>query len=186
MGMPGEELRQKLAEKVKAKIKDVPDFPKPGIIFKDITPVLGDGKLFREIIDFWADHYRGKIDFVAGIESRGFIFGAPLASQLGVGFVPIRKKGKLPGETFQVSYGLEYGSDQLEIKRDAFKGSPSHRVLIVDDLLATGGTARAGVELVRRAGGTVIGLQFLVNLSFLPGAELLERSNLPFDWLVSY
>jgi adenine phosphoribosyltransferase len=177
---------QILAQRVKSKIRDIPDFPQPGIIFKDITPVLKDGKLLGDIVREWGEFYRGKVDFIAGIESRGFIFGAPLATYLGIGFVPIRKEGKLPAETCKVRYGLEYGCDVLEIHLDAFSDSPSKRVLVVDDLLATGGTATAGVQLVEIAGGEVVGVQFLVELSFLPGGECLKNAGIPYRALVSY
>ena len=142
-------------------------------MFKDITPVLQDPDAFREVIDRMLDYARAqRVDVVAGIESRGFIFSAPMAYQLGAGFVPVRKLGKLPAETLTVEYALEYGSNTLEIHRDAVK--PGQRVLIVDDLLATGGTVRGTIELVERLQGDVIALAFLVELEFLKGRERLQ------------
>ena len=155
---------------LKRLIRDVPDFPKPGIVFKDITTLLRQPDAFRTVIDRFVERYRGeKIDLVLGIESRGFILGPPVAYMLGAGFVPVRKPGKLPAETVGEVYSLEYGSDGLEIHSDAVE--PGQSVLIVDDLLATGGTARAAVALVRRLGGTVVGLAFLIELDFLNGRE---------------
>jgi adenine phosphoribosyltransferase len=154
---------------LKAYIRDVPDFPKPGIIFKDITPLLADGEAFRVIVDGIADRYRGRVDIILGIESRGFIIGAAVAYALHAGLAVVRKPGKLPAQTFAARYELEYGSDALEIHRDAF-GHPC-RVLIVDDLLATGGTAGAAVELVQRLGGAVVACAFIVELSALNGRE---------------
>ena len=154
-------------------IRDVPDFPKPGILFKDITPVLGDVRAMDEIIEQMAAYARTRdVDVVAGIESRGFLFGTPLALRLGVGFVPIRKLGKLPADTVQVEYALEYGTNTVEIHRDALQ--PGQRVLIVDDLLATGGTAGAATQLVQALGAEVAGFSFLVELQFLHGRRALE------------
>jgi adenine phosphoribosyltransferase len=156
-----------------AMIRDVPDFPKKGVLFKDITTLLRDPQGFREAVDALAALFSGvEVDIVAAIESRGFVFGAPLAYKLGAGFVPIRKPGKLPAETASIEYSLEYGSNRLEIHLDAI--TPGQRVLLVDDLLATGGSARAAVALVERLGGVVIGLAFLVELGFLDGAEQLQ------------
>jgi adenine phosphoribosyltransferase len=161
-----------LDARLRAAIRDVPDFPKPGIVFKDITPVLLDVSLFREVTDAMADAARGLgVTHVVGIESRGFIFGAPVAQALGAGFVPMRKPGKLPGTTVRESYALEYGSDTLEVHADAFAGSSA--VLIVDDVLATGGTAAAAARLVERAGGRVVSLSFLMELEFLGGRARL-------------
>jgi adenine phosphoribosyltransferase len=160
------------AEDLRAKIREIPDFPKPGILFYDITTLLKDPAGFREAIDLMLEPYRGeKIDVVVGMESRGFIFSAPMAYQLGAGFVPVRKLGKLPAEVISVEYALEYGSNTLEIHRDAIE--PGQRVLIVDDLLATGGTVRGTIELVERLRGEVVGLAFLVELQFLKGRERL-------------
>ena len=159
-------------EHLKAKIRHVPDFPKPGILFYDITTLLCDAQGFRDTVDALAAPYMGEdIDQVVGIESRGFILGAAVANALGCGFVPIRKPGKLPAATHQESYILEYGSDALEIHQDACGNN--QRILVVDDVLATGGTARAAVDLVRRAGGKLIGAAFLIELDFLNGRSKL-------------
>jgi adenine phosphoribosyltransferase len=158
--------------RIRAAIRDIPDFPKPGIIFKDITPVLANPDLFGLVIKGFVDRYRPlRIDTVAAMESRGFIFGAPLAAQIGAGFVPLRKHGKLPHTTLAESFTLEYGAETLEIHTDAI--GKSNRVLIIDDLLATGGTAAAAVSLVEKAGGRVVEVAFLVELSFLKGRERL-------------
>ena len=158
-------------DEIKSYIRDIPDFPKPGIVFKDITPLVGDGPAFRAVVDHIADRYRGKIDVVLGIESRGFIVGAAVAYHLGVGLALVRKPGKLPYDRYTASYELEYGSDTLEIHRDAF-GHPC-RVLVVDDLLATGGTASAAIELVRRLDGEVVACAFIIELGFLNGRKRL-------------
>ena len=153
-------------------IREVPDFPKKGILFKDITTLLKDAAAFRTAIDLLTDSFRGdRVDVVVGMESRGFILGAPLAYNLGAAFVPVRKLGKLPSETLRVQYALEYGTNTLEIHKDAIQ--PNQRVLIVDDLLATGGTVAATIELVRRLGGEVIALAFLIELLFLGGRKYL-------------
>lgn len=162
-----------LARDLRAAIRDVPDFPKPGILFKDITPVLKDAALFGRTCDALATPWRSAgITHVLAIESRGFIFGAPAALALGAAFVPLRKPGKLPHETVRETYALEYGTDALEAHRDAL-GSGA-RVLIVDDLLATGGTAAAAVRLAERLGGTVSGLSVVISLDFLPWQEALK------------
>ena len=154
-------------------IRDIPDFPRPGIIFKDITPLLGNGELFAKTIDLLADRYRGqRIDTVLGIESRGFIVGSALAYRLGAGFCIVRKPGKLPYETHRASYELEYGTDTLEIHIDAIR--PQARVLIADDLIATGGTAEATAQLVSKLGGTVVECVFVIELAFLKGREKLK------------
>jgi adenine phosphoribosyltransferase len=158
-----------------AHIRDIPDFPKPGILFKDITPLLANGPALRWTVDHFAERYRGSIDMVLGIESRGFIIGSAVAYALGVGLALVRKRGKLPAETFSAEYELEYGKDILEIHRDAF-GHPC-RVLILDDLLATGGTAAAAVELVQRLQGEVIECAFVIELEFLNGKERLKPSS---------
>ena len=150
-------------------IRDIPDFPKPGILFRDITPLLANGPALRWTIDHLADRYRGSVDVVLGIESRGFIIGSALAYALGVGIAIVRKPGKLPFEKFSAEYDLEYGKDVLEIHRDAF-GHPT-RVLLVDDLLATGGTAGAAINLVERLKGEIVECAFLIELSFLKGRE---------------
>jgi len=151
-------------------VRDVPDYPQPGVMFKDITPLLADGAAFAAAIDALAGIY-GPVDKVAGIEARGFVLAAPVACRLGAGFVPIRKKGKLPGATFPQEYDLEYGTATVEVLTDAFE--PSERVLVIDDVLATGGTARAAAELVRQAGAEVAGLAVLLELAFLNGRAKL-------------
>jgi adenine phosphoribosyltransferase len=157
---------------LKKAIRDVPDFPKPGIIFKDITPILNDPKLFRAAIDIFAKRHRDKgIRKIAVIDARGFLFGSALAYKLKAGVVPIRKKGKLPYQTYEESYDLEYGSATLAIHVDAF--TPGEPVLLVDDLLATGGTALASAKLIERAGGKVEEIDFLIELGFLKGREKL-------------
>ena len=159
---------------LRALVRDVPDFPKKGIIFKDITPLLKNGSALRFACDQLAENFRGlKIDQVVGIESRGFIFSPVLAYQLGAGFVPVRKKGKLPAAKEAVFYSLEYGQDSLEVHLDAV--SVGTQVVIVDDLLATGGTAEAVIRLVEKLGGIVLGLAFLVELTFLKGRERLKN-----------
>jgi len=157
---------------LRARIREVPDFPKPGILFYDITTLLREPAAFAEVIDRMADAVKGeRIDLVVGMESRGFIFAAPLAYKLGAGFVPVRKLGKLPAETIEVEYDLEYGTATLEIHRDAI--TAGQRVLIVDDLLATGGTVLGTIELVRRLGGEIAGLSFMVELTALGGRDRL-------------
>jgi adenine phosphoribosyltransferase len=150
-------------------VRDVPDYPQPGVLFKDITPLLGDAGAFKAVVDALVDQLEGGVDKVVGVEARGFILAAPVAYRLGAGFVPVRKAGKLPAETFAESYALEYGEATLEVHTDAF--APGDRVLLIDDVLATGGTAAATAELVRRAGGTVVGLSVLIELSFLHGRD---------------
>ena len=160
-----------MSDRLKALIRDVPDFPKPGIVFKDIAPVLSDAQGLAEAVRVMAEPFRGNVDVVVGIESRGFIFGAPMAIELGVGFVPVRKPGKLPGATRSVSYELEYGSDSLEIQSDAI--AEGQRIALVDDLLATGGTVAAALQLLAGSGGTVAGVSFLIELGFLGGRDRL-------------
>ena len=161
-------------------VRDVPDYPQAGVVFKDITPLLADGKAFAAVIEALAETY-GPVDKVAGIEARGFIFAAPVACRLGAGFVPIRKKGKLPGVTFAQEYNLEYGTATIEVLTDAF--APGERVLVIDDVLATGGTARATADLVQRAGAQVTGLAVLLELSFLNGRARL--ADLPVSALLT-
>lgn len=162
---------------LKSKIRDIPDFPKPGIVFKDITTLLEDPKSFRLSIDILAKHYENKkIDKVVGIEARGFIFGAALAYALNAGFVIVRKSGKLPYKTRKQTYELEYGTDEIEIHDDAI--SHKDRVLMVDDLLATGGTMAASAELISKMGGQIVGISFLIELSFLNGRDKLQGYNI--------
>jgi adenine phosphoribosyltransferase len=160
-----------LADLIASRLRDIPDFPVPGVVFKDITPLLADGEVFGTVVRDIADRRRGSIDLVVGIEARGFIFGAAVAHELGIGFVPVRKAGKLPGRTRSVSYDLEYGSASIEIHEDSFVGG--ERVLLVDDVLATGGTAAAAWDLLEGAGALVAGFEALVELDFLHGRERL-------------
>ncbi|MFB4312207.1 adenine phosphoribosyltransferase [Actinomadura sp. GTD37] len=161
-----------LVKLIQERIRDIPDYPKPGVMFKDITPLLADHVAFAGVVDSIVNHHgRGTIDKIVGIEARGFIVAAPVAYHFGAGFVPVRKKGKLPAETRAETYDLEYGTETIEIHSDAFE--EGDRVLIVDDVLATGGTARAAAELVRRCGGEVAGLSVLLELSFLHGRDKL-------------
>ena len=164
-------------EQIEALIRDVPDFPEPGIVYKDITPVLADPIAFSTIIDMIVVHFgRGNVDKVVGIEARGFILGAPVAYHFGAGVIPVRKKGKLPHETLEEEYALEYGTATLEIHKDAV--TPGERVLVVDDVLATGGTAAAAVSLVERIGGKVCGIATLIELDFLHGRDKLVDHDL--------
>lgn len=160
-----------LAARVSNVIRDIPDFPKPGVLFKDITPVLLEPALFCEVLAWMAEGW-GPVDRIAAMESRGFLFGAPLVERLSAGLVLARKRGKLPYATIAVDYALEYGAATLEMHVDSIR--PGDRVLVVDDLLATGGTANATIQLVRKAGGTVIGCCFLVELGFLSGRDKID------------
>ncbi|HTR63791.1 MAG TPA: adenine phosphoribosyltransferase [Candidatus Binataceae bacterium] len=162
-------------EELKSLIRDVPDFPKPGILFRDITPLLRNARAFAQIIDLMAERFLGSVDVVLGIESRGFIIGAPVAYRLGVGFTIARKPGKLPYDTIDESYDLEYGSASLQMHRDGI--THGSRVLIVDDLLATGGTASASIKLAQKMGGHVIGCSFIIELNALGGRTRLEPVN---------
>jgi len=165
-------MNEKLS-RLRSLIRDVPDFPHEGIVFKDITPLLGDEVGFSSVIDMIVVHFgRGNVDKVVGIEARGFILASPVAYHFGAGFVPVRKADKLPWETESQEYELEYGKETLEIHKDAFERG--ERVLIVDDVLATGGTARATAELVERLGGNVMGIACLIELSFLKGREQIQ------------
>jgi adenine phosphoribosyltransferase len=165
-----------MANRLSCAIRDIPDFPVKGIIFKDITPILHDIVLFNDIIAVTADKYKGyKIDKIAGIESRGFLFGMPLALKMNIPFVPIRKKGKLPAKTVSVSYDLEYGTATIEIHVDALK--KGENVLIIDDLLATGGTTNAAIKLVEQIGGKVSAAAFVLELAFLHGRDNIENKN---------
>ncbi len=163
-----------MASDLKSMIRDIPDFPKKGILFKDVTPLLSDPASFREAVDLMADNYRNThIDLVVGIEARGFIIGAALAYRLGAGIILVRKPGKLPYKTHKTIYELEYGADSLEVHQDSIL--PKQKVLIADDLLATGGTMNAVVDLVEKMKGDIVGSAFLVELSFLNGRERLSR-----------
>ncbi|MFP4660742.1 MAG: adenine phosphoribosyltransferase [Halanaerobiales bacterium] len=162
---------------LKSVIRNIPDFPKKGIIFKDITTLLKNPDAFREAINLMANHYKDyDFDYIVGIEARGFIVGAPMAIQMGKGFIPIRKPGKLPGETISMRYELEYGSNEIEIHKDAIR--PGDKVLIIDDLLATGGTVAAAVKMIKELGGKLQGIGFLLELSFLNGRELLKGEDI--------
>jgi adenine phosphoribosyltransferase len=170
-------------EILRARVRDIPDFPKPGILFRDLTPLMADGSAMRHTIELLAERLAAhKPQLVVAVESRGFIFGAPVAAMLGVGFVPVRKRGKLPHRTAQRSYALEYGSDTLEIHADAFVAGA--QVAIVDDLLATGGTAQATIELVHDLGGLVAGAAFVVELAGLSGRQRLYGA--PIESLIVY
>ena len=160
---------------VKSKIRDVKDFPKEGIIFRDITTALKDAETLKVIVDYLCDQFKDtKIDYIAGIESRGFILGMPMAYKMGIGFVPVRKPNKLPAATYSQEYALEYGTDKIEIHQDAFPQGAS--VLVVDDLLATGGTAEAACKLVKKAGANLVGTAFLIELTALNGRKKLTDS----------
>lgn len=164
-------------EEIKSKIRAVPDFPKPGIMFRDITTLLKDPSGLKDVMKYFSIRYKGrKIDKVVGIESRGFILGATLAYMLGIGFIPVRKANKLPAHTRRIDYALEYGTDTLEIHSDAI--IPGERVLLVDDLLATGGTAKAAAQLIESLGGIVVECAFLIKLSELKGEEKLNEYNI--------
>ena len=157
-------------------IRDIPDFPKPGIIFKDITTLLNNKKAFKLLMDHLEERYKSyNLDYIAGIDSRGFIFGAPLADRLGIGFVPVRKKGKLPSTTICEKYKLEYGFDEVEIHLDAFNEEVGARVLLIDDLIATGGTAVASAKLVKDTKAELVEVCFLMNLEFLQGVPKVEK-----------
>lgn len=166
-------MDEEIITDVKNKIRNVPDFPKKGIIFRDITTALKDAKILPVMVDYLCDQFKDvKIDYIAGIESRGFIFGMPMAYKIQAGFVPIRKPNKLPAETYSQSYELEYGTDTIEVHKDAFPASAN--VLIVDDLLATGGTAEAACKLVKKTGANLAGIAFLIELEDLNGREKLK------------
>lgn len=168
---------------LRTKIRHVPDFPKPGILFYDITTLLNDPQGFRDMIEALAAPFLDKgIEQVVGIESRGFILGAPVANRLNAGFVPIRKPGKLPSKTYREDYALEYGTDCLEIHHDAFQ--PGHKVLLVDDVLATGGTAKAASGLIRQLGGDLVGIAFLIELAALGGRQKLD--SIPLHSVLTY
>jgi adenine phosphoribosyltransferase len=162
-----------ILEQLAEAVRNVPDYPKPGILFKDITTVIRHPRLFDQTLTLMTEAVKGlAVDYVVGIEARGFIFGAPLADRLKAGFVPIRKRGKLPAKTLSYNYALEYGIDTIQLHEGAIE--PNARVLIVDDLLATGGTAAASAELVKEAGGLVVGYSFMIELDFLEGRKALD------------
>ncbi len=174
-----------IKERIADAIRDVPDFPKPGIMFKDITPVLEDAILCKDIVEEFVNQYKNtQVDAVAGVESRGFLFGMPLAIALGVPFITIRKKGKLPYKTVSYKYDLEYGSAEIEVHQDSIK--KEWNVLIHDDLLATGGTAAATAELIKMEGASIAGFSFLVELAFLDGAEKLKPYANKISNLITY
>lgn len=164
-------------DSLRAAVRDVPDFPQPGIVFKDITPVLADGPLFRGAIDLMCEGLReAGVSKVMGIDARGFIFAGAVADRLGIGFIPVRKKGKLPWQTVGTGYDLEYGSNHIELHSDAV--APGERVWLIDDVLATGGTAAAAADLVRQLGGSLAGMTFFIELSFLDGRKRLPAGPL--------
>lgn len=173
-----------LIQEISEAVRNIPDYPKVGILFKDITTVIGDARLFKATLDLMTEQLKSLAPvIVVGIEARGFIFGAPLAERLNAGFVPIRKKGKLPGKTISYNYALEYGVDTIQLHEGAIPAGA--RVLIVDDLLATGGTAAAAAELVQQAGGVVVGYGFMIELDFLEGRKMLSPT-IPVESLLHY
>jgi adenine phosphoribosyltransferase len=177
--------REDTVESLKKLVRTIPDYPKPGIMFRDVTTLMRDGEGFRASIAALAEPYAGaKINAVAGIEARGFVFGAAVAEKLGVGFIPIRKKGKLPWTTIGQQYTLEYGVDTIEIHLDAVR--TGERILIVDDLIATGGTAEAAVKLVSRIGGVIVGAAFVIDLPELGGVKLLEKHGVKSHCLMAF
>ena len=178
-------MDQRLLTDLKAAIRSIPDYPKPGIVFRDITTLLGDARAFRRAVDELVHPFAGgRIDKVAGIEARGFILGGAVAHQLSSGFVPIRKKGKLPHETVRIAYSLEYGTDEMEIHVDAI--APGERVVLVDDLIATGGTAVAAVNLLRQIGANVVAACFVIDLPDLGGAQKLRELDVNVRTLMSF
>jgi adenine phosphoribosyltransferase len=178
-------MDQRLITDLKASIRTIPDYPKPGIMFRDITTLLGDARAFRRAVDELVHPYAGgKVDKIAGIEARGFILGGAVAHQLSTGFVPIRKKGKLPHQTVSIAYSLEYGVDEMEMHADAI--GQEERVILVDDLIATGGTAVAAVNLLRRIGAALVGACFIIDLPDLGGAEKLRALGVEVRTLMSF
>ncbi|ACM27208.1 adenine phosphoribosyltransferase [Agrobacterium sp. SHOUNA12C] len=174
-----------IASELAASIRSIPDYPKPGIIFRDITTMLGDAKAFRRAVDALVQPYAGtKIDKVAGMEARGFILGGAVAHQLSAGFVPIRKKGKLPHDIVRIAYSLEYGVDEMEMHRDAV--NPGEKVILVDDLIATGGTAVGATQLLRQIGAEVVAACFVIDLPDLGGRKKLEALDVPVHTLVEF
>jgi adenine phosphoribosyltransferase len=178
-------MDQRLMTDLKSTIRSIPDYPRPGVVFRDITTLLGDARAFRRTVDELVQPWPGaKIDKIAGIEARGFILGGAVAHQLSAGFVPIRKKGKLPHETVRVAYSLEYGIDEMEMHRDAI--TPGDRVILVDDLIATGGTAAGAVQLLRNLGADVVAAVFVIDLPELGGAERLRGMGLTVRTLMAF
>ena len=178
-------MDQRLLTDLKASIRSIPDYPKPGVVFRDITTLLGDARAFRRAVDELVHPFAGgRIDKVAGIEARGFILGGAVAHQLSAGFVPIRKKGKLPHETVRIAYSLEYGVDEMEIHTDAI--GQGERVILVDDLIATGGTAVAATQLLRQIGANIVAACFIIDLPDLGGAEKLRDIGVDVRSLVSF
>ncbi|HEX8047633.1 adenine phosphoribosyltransferase [Rhizobium sp.] len=174
-----------IASELAASIRSIPDYPKPGIIFRDITTMLGDAKAFRRAVDALVQPYAGtKIDKIAGMEARGFILGGAVAHQLSAGFVPIRKKGKLPHDIVRIAYSLEYGVDEMEMHRDAV--NPGEKVILVDDLIATGGTAVGATQLLRQIGAEVVAACFVIDLPDLGGRKKLEALDVPVHTLVEF
>ena len=178
-------MDQRLTTDLKSTIRSIPDYPRPGVVFRDITTLLGDARAFRRTVDELVQPWPGsKIDKIAGIEARGFILGGAVAHQLSAGFVPIRKKGKLPHETVRVAYSLEYGIDEMEMHRDAI--TPGDRVILVDDLIATGGTAAGAVQLLRNLGADVVAAVFVIDLPELGGAERLRGMDVTVRTLMAF
>ena len=178
-------MKPSIEDTLLASIRTIPDYPKPGVMFRDITTLLGNARAFRRAVDELVHPYAGqKVDKIAGVEARGFILGGAMAHQLSAGFVPIRKKGKLPHETVRVAYSLEYGIDEMEMHRDAV--APGDKVILVDDLIATGGTADAAIELIRRSGGEIVAAAFIVDLPELGGAARLKAKDVDVHTLVSF
>lgn len=178
-------MQSTLEQTLRNAIRTIPDYPKPGILFRDITTLLGNARAFRRAIDELVQPYAGtKVDQIAGIEARGFILGGAMAHQLSAGFVPIRKKGKLPHETVRIAYSLEYGVDEMEIHVDAVK--PGEKVILVDDLIATGGTAEGAVKLLRQIGAEIVAACFVIDLPDLGGRKKLEAMNVPVRTLVEF
>ncbi|CAH1656231.1 Adenine phosphoribosyltransferase [Hyphomicrobiales bacterium] len=178
-------MTERLMTDLKAAIRSIPDYPKPGVVFRDITTLLGDARSFRRAVDEMVQPWPGsKIDKIAGVEARGFILGGAVAHQLSAGFVPIRKKGKLPHETVRVAYSLEYGIDEMEMHRDAI--TPGDRVILVDDLIATGGTATGAVKLLNNMGADVVAAVFVIDLPELGGAERLRNLGITVRTLMSF
>lgn len=178
-------MKPSLDDTLRSSIRNIPDYPKPGVMFRDITTLLGDARAFRRAIDELVHPYAGsKIDKIAGIEARGFILGGAIAHQLSAGFVPIRKKGKLPHDTVRIAYSLEYGLDEMEMHKDAV--TPGDKVILVDDLIATGGTAEAAAKLLRHMGADIVAACFIIDLPDLGGRKKLEALDVPVRTLIGY